>query len=86
MDSLSLSILEQLPGRLLTARVADLWEILPGPTLIHLSGRRPERLFVSYDVTLEFLRGIFGMQTQILRFRKRSSLGENPRPAFSPFQ
>ncbi|MFN0051962.1 MAG: M14 family metallopeptidase [Planctomycetales bacterium] len=42
-----LHILDHWPLALLTARAADLFEILPGPTLIHLPGRRPEPLFVS---------------------------------------
>lgn len=42
-----LTVLEQLPEGLLRLDADRLHERLPGPTLIHLSGRRPEPLFVS---------------------------------------
>lgn len=42
-----LTILESLPPGLLEADVTHLHEVLPGPTLIHLPGRRPEPLLVS---------------------------------------
>lgn len=42
-----LTILNEIPRGLLTARAGDLADLLAGPTLIHLSGRRPEPLFVS---------------------------------------
>lgn len=43
----ALTILNDIPQGLLTARASDLADLLGGPTLIHLSGRRPEPLFVS---------------------------------------
>ncbi len=36
-----------IPSRLLETEAARLHELLPGPTLVHLPGRRPEPLFVS---------------------------------------
>lgn len=42
-----LSIYEHLPEGLLEREARQLHEVLPGPTLIHLPGRRPEPLFVS---------------------------------------
>jgi hypothetical protein len=42
-----LTILNELPPALLTARSTELADHLPGPTLIHLPGRRDEPLFVS---------------------------------------
>ena len=42
-----LTILDRLPPQLLTAAASDLHTFLPGPTLIHLPGRRPQPLFVS---------------------------------------
>lgn len=42
-----LTILDHVPEGLLGCDPRDLAEILPGPTLIHLPGRRPEPLFVS---------------------------------------
>ena len=44
---LALTRLDQLPPGCLTVRAVDLWRIAPGPTLIHLAGRRAEPLFVS---------------------------------------
>jgi len=42
-----LTILERLPPRLLDTGPTELHGVIPGPTLIHLNGRRPEPLFVS---------------------------------------
>ena len=43
----SLTITDQLPDGLLDRTAGELTEVLDGPTLIHLPGRRPEPLFVS---------------------------------------
>ncbi len=42
-----LTVLDRLPSRLLAAEAARLHEVLPGPTLFHLPGRRQEPLFVA---------------------------------------
>ena len=42
-----LTILDHLPDGLLDCEARDLHRILPGPTLVHLPGTRPEPLFVS---------------------------------------
>ena len=42
-----LKIYEDLPAGLLEARVGDLEDLLGGPSLIHLPGRRPGPLFVT---------------------------------------
>ena len=42
-----LHVVENLPEGLLERDATRLHEVLPGPTLIHLPGRRPEPLFVS---------------------------------------
>jgi len=42
-----LTILDQLPDGLLDCEARDLHRILPGPTLLHLPGQRPQPLFVS---------------------------------------
>ncbi|MBS0264615.1 MAG: succinylglutamate desuccinylase/aspartoacylase family protein [Planctomycetes bacterium] len=44
---LPLTLLNELPTGFLEISAADLWRIVPGPTLVHLPGRRPEPLFVS---------------------------------------
>ncbi|MCP5231030.1 MAG: succinylglutamate desuccinylase/aspartoacylase family protein [Zoogloeaceae bacterium] len=46
-EPLSLRVLDSVPDGLLDARAAELADLLGGPTLIHLPGRRPEPLFVS---------------------------------------
>jgi succinylglutamate desuccinylase len=43
----ALQVLDELPPAVLAADARALHEILPGPTLVHLPGRRPEPLFVS---------------------------------------
>jgi succinylglutamate desuccinylase len=47
MGRLMLTELNHLPEGFLQAKSTDLYRILPGPTLIHLPGRRPQTLFVS---------------------------------------
>ena len=42
-----LTVLERLPDGFLEAKAGELHTILPGPTLIHLAGRRPQPLFAS---------------------------------------
>ncbi len=42
-----LTILDKLPEGLLSCEADELYQVLEGPTLIHLPGRRPEPLFVS---------------------------------------
>jgi len=42
-----LTVLEHLPDGFLEAKACELHTILPGPTLIHLAGRRPQPLFAS---------------------------------------
>ena len=42
-----LTIIDHIPDGLLQVALRDLHRILPGPTLMHLPGRRPEPLFVS---------------------------------------
>jgi succinylglutamate desuccinylase len=44
---LALNVLDALPPEVLRADARSLHEVLPGPTLVHLPGRRPEPLFVS---------------------------------------
>jgi len=44
---IALTVLDQLPEALLSADTRALGAVLPGPTLVHLPGRRPAPLFVS---------------------------------------
>jgi hypothetical protein len=43
----TLTVLDDLPAGLMDAEARDLHELLAGPTLIHLPGKRPEPLFAS---------------------------------------
>jgi succinylglutamate desuccinylase len=42
-----LTVLEAFPTEFAGVSARDLWRVLPGPTLVHLPGRRAEPLFVS---------------------------------------
>ncbi len=42
-----LTVLERFPDEFASATARDLHRVLPGPTLVHLPGRRPEPLFVT---------------------------------------
>lgn len=61
-----LTIRDRLPDEFLYASAGSLHQILPGPTLIHLPGRRPEPLFVSVllhgneDVGLKAIQSALG--------------------------
>jgi succinylglutamate desuccinylase len=61
-----LTELEDLPPGLLERPARELYQILDGPTLIHLTGRQPEPLFVTVlthgneDTGWEALRGLLG--------------------------
>jgi succinylglutamate desuccinylase len=46
-SGIELNVLDALPAGLLELDAGSLHKLLPGPTLIHLPGRRPEPLFVS---------------------------------------
>jgi succinylglutamate desuccinylase len=47
MTELALTILNALPDGFLDCSATELYRLLPGPTLIHLPGHRPEPVFVS---------------------------------------
>ena len=68
-----LNILDHVPESFLNLPATELWRVLPGPTLIHLGGRRPEPLFVSLllhgneDVGLIAMQRLLtGLQGKIL--------------------
>jgi hypothetical protein len=42
-----LTVLDAFPSGFKAVSARDLWRVLPGPTLVHLPGRRPDPLFVS---------------------------------------
>jgi succinylglutamate desuccinylase len=63
-----LTELDHLPGGFLEARATELFRILPGPTLIHLPGRRSEPLFVSILLHGNEDTGLFAIQSLLKKF------------------
>lgn len=71
-----LNIYENLPAGLLEARVEELENLLGGPSLIHLPGRRPEPLFVTVLSHGNETTGFTAVQALLRDYRDR----ELPRP------
>ena len=63
-----LSELNHLPDGFLTTPARDLHHILPGPTLIHLPGRRAEPLFISVLLHGNEDTGLLAMQSVLAKF------------------
>lgn len=66
-----LQVLTQLPSRLLEVGVPRLHEVLSGPTLIHLPGRRTEPLFVSVLLHGNEDTGWYAVQTLLRNYHDR---------------
>lgn len=66
-----LTTLTELPPGLLDATPATLHEVLPGPTLIHLPGRRSAPLFVSVLLHGNEHTGLAAVQAVLTRFQSR---------------
>ena len=64
-----LTILEHIPDGLLSCQARDLHRILPGPTLLHLAGRRPEPLFVSVLLHGNETTGLTAVQELLRDYR-----------------
>lgn len=64
-----LTILDHVPAGMLDAPASDLHRILPGPTLIHLPGRREPPLFVSVLLHGNEDTGLRAVQTLLKRDR-----------------
>jgi len=67
-----LQVLDALPAGFLDVAAPDLHRVLPGPTLIHLPGRRPEPLFVSILLHGNETTGLEALQAY---FRKHLESG-----------
>jgi len=67
-----LTILETLPAKFLDTPARDLHRILPGPTLIHLPGRRPQPLFVSVLQHGNEDSGVVALQSMLRAHAQRS--------------
>jgi len=66
-----LNEIEHLPDGLLEAPVESLAELLGGPTLIHLAGRRPEPLFVTVLAHGNESTGFYAIQSLLQTYRNR---------------
>ena len=66
-----LNLYEDLPAGLLEARIEDLEDLLGGPSLIHLPGRRPEPLFVTVLLHGNESTGFRAVQSLLREYRDR---------------
>lgn len=66
-----LSILESLPDGLLDLPATELYTVLPGPTLIHLPGRREPALFVAILLHGNEVTGWEVMRTLLQRYQNQ---------------
>ncbi len=66
-----LHVYEQLPEGLLEAQPAQLADLLGGPSLVHLPGRRAETLFVSVLLHGNETTGFLALQSLLRRYRER---------------
>jgi hypothetical protein len=64
-----LNEIENLPDGLLDASVESLAELLGGPTLMHLPGRRPEPLFVTVLAHGNESTGFYALQALLKKYR-----------------
>jgi succinylglutamate desuccinylase len=67
-----LNIIDQLPSNLLSCQATELYDLLPGPTLIHLPGKRPEPLFVSVLLHGNETTGFVAIQELLKKYQQQS--------------
>ena len=63
-----LTVLDHIPDGFLDASAGGLHQVLPGPTLMHLQGRKPEPLFVSVLLHGNEYTGLKAIQNVIGRY------------------
>ncbi|MGC1951047.1 MAG: M14 family metallopeptidase [Gammaproteobacteria bacterium] len=68
----TLTILESVPEGLLSRSAARLHEVLPGPTLIHLPGRRSEALYLSVLLHGNEDTGWEAVRALLLRYKEQT--------------
>ncbi|NJD07866.1 MAG: peptidase M14 [Methylococcaceae bacterium] len=68
-DSPVLHQFETIPDGLTSAPAWELWRVLPGPSLIHLPGRRPEPLLVSVLQHGQETTGLLAVQALLEKYR-----------------
>lgn len=64
-----LTVLEQIPEGLLECKADELHGVLPGPSLIHLPGKRPEPLFVSVLLHGNEPTGLYAAQRLLRKYQ-----------------
>lgn len=69
--ALTLTVLDKLPEGFFETSAAGIHQILPGPTLIHLEGRRREPLFVSVLLHGNEDTGLKAMQALLAKYSDR---------------
>ncbi|GAB4346643.1 MAG: hypothetical protein Kow006_05440 [Gammaproteobacteria bacterium] len=74
-----LNVVDRLPAGFLQAQARELVDILPGPTLIHLPGRRKSTLFVSILLHGNEDTGLLAMQWVLNKYLSPEGEGELPR-------
>lgn len=67
-----LTQIEQLPEGLTDVSPENLHQILPGPTLMHLAGKKPEPLFISVLLHGNEPTGFLAVQALLKHYRSRS--------------
>lgn len=71
LPSLMLTVLDKLPERFLDTPANELYRLLPGPTLIHLPGRRETPLFVSVLLHGNEDSGVGALQRVLCAYAQR---------------
>lgn len=66
---MKLTVLDALPEGFLTCSALDLYQLMPGPTLVHLPGRREQPLFVSILLHGNEDTGLRAMQQVLRRYQ-----------------
>ena len=63
-----LTILESLPDGFLNCEARDLYQLLPGPTLVHLAGARQPPLFISVILHGHEVTGLHAVQSILRKY------------------
>lgn len=71
LNLLTLHELDATPSQLLDMAANDLHRLLPGPTLLHLPGHRPEPLFVSVLLHGNEITGLLAIQRLLRQYQGR---------------
>jgi succinylglutamate desuccinylase len=72
LNTATLSILNQLPDGLIESEATALHQILPNPTLIHLSGHREQPMFVSVLLHGNEHTGLLAIQALLKKYQNKA--------------